>query len=227
MRDFILCAVIVTIVSSGTTVAQRYLANLPGDRNTQHTELSPHSKLTEQDVQTDSSAEMEIDCTASLANSEAMSSPAAVEAFLLPKAKARPGLGEVQRLTVRKPDAQPLLVPPVLVGAPAKPEKKMVGPDGVTFTRTVTAPQKLPAVVRGTRPVAPELLGPAEQAKASPIGSASTSNGNDEQAAIAAVNKSDAGQPAAPTTTKVSGLMVGPDGVIYRPKEGPRGVTPH
>jgi hypothetical protein len=130
-----------------------------------------------------------------------------------------------------KPVAQPPLAPPRTVVPPARPEKKMVGPDGVTFTRSATAPRKAPAVVWETRPIAPELPGLEEQAKAADpqsivkydrddgsIDATAASNGGREQSTLPAKKAE---------TVKTSGAMVGPDGVIYRPTEGPRSATPH
>jgi hypothetical protein len=197
LRDFILCAVIVTIVSSATTVAQRSFANLTSDRTIPHAELSPRLQLSEQSIE-----------------------PNALPGVWI-KDIAGPG----------KPDAQPSLASPRAVVPTARPEKKMVGPDGVTFTRSATTPRKVPAVVWETRPIAPELLGLEDQAKAAdpqsvvksdsnngPIDAATASNGAREQSTLPAKKAE---------TMKTSGAMVGPDGITYRPTQGARSATPH
>jgi hypothetical protein len=229
LRDFILCAVIVTIVSSGTTVAQRYITNHLGDRKSQPADPLARSSSTEQGVQQDLPGESGPDGTTSLSQ--------ILDPELAHKPE-RPVIEKSPRDTVRKPEAQPWAAISSPIVLPAKPEKKMVGPDGVAFTRSATAP-KAAAVVRESRPISPELLRLPDQAKATdpqsvvtperaenPADAASASHRERQQPTIAASNQSEAGIADGPVRRKAGGEMVGPDGVIYRHAEGPRGVAP-
>jgi hypothetical protein len=230
LRDFILCAVIVTIVSSGTTVAQRYIANLQRQPSSRQT-------VAVQSAQLNTGPEPE--AMASLSLDESEWTPGTGQMGLQPGREPRPVLGSEQTIATRKADAQPPLAAPALSSTPDPPAKRMVGPDGVTFTRSSNVRFQTAAFGREARPIAPERPGPAEQAKASdPQAVVATEDraegkkdrpsapaGRRQEPTIAAASKSEDRQ-AAPTPTKAGVLMVGPDGVIYRPAEEPRAIAP-
>jgi hypothetical protein len=118
LRDFILCAIIVTIVSSGTTVAQRYVASLQHNATSEHAEALPFVGA-------------EPDCEPVLFIAEPALILRAAPSDLSTKAEPRLLLG------------QPSPTAPNAIAS--KPEKKMVGPDGVIFTRSATTSQRTTA----------------------------------------------------------------------------------
>jgi hypothetical protein len=124
LRDFILCAIIVSIVSTGTTLAQRYVAGLRPNPTSGHAEAPPLPQ-----AEPDAEGVLFLDGAALIVQT--------APPGLSRKAEPPPLLGQVA--PALKPAAQPS--PAVPTPAASKPEKKMVGPDGVTFTRSAHGPR--------------------------------------------------------------------------------------
>ena len=124
MRDFILCAIIVSIVSTGTTLAQRYVAGLRRNPTNGHAEAPPLPE-----AEPDAEGVLFLDGAALIVQT--------APPGLSRKAEPPPLLGQVA--PALNPGAQP--APAVPTPTASKPEKKMVGPDGVTFTRSAHGPR--------------------------------------------------------------------------------------
>jgi hypothetical protein len=219
MRDLLVCLTAVMIVGGAVSVGPRYVATQEHERDLQQIAVAPVPALTNQYL---AEAGYEPKTWTDFGAALAQKQPAA--AMNMARAEAQPRLGH--NTFAAKPEAQPTLAAPVMVQAPpAKPEKKMVGPDGVVFVRAA----KAPAVVRVSRPVAPEAVGQAAQAKAvETMAVASATRVEPEtvsapqldQAAVVAVNAPAADKGASQFTgAKPNPVMVGPDGVIYRPAD--------
>jgi hypothetical protein len=185
------------------------------ERSLQHADLAAVRGLTQQyRAEAGYRAKTWTDFDATLSRKETTIVTPIAKADAAPKAATRPVLNGNLGV-VGKAEAQPLLEPaPVLVQTPpAKPEKKMVGPDGVVYVRTATAAPKAVAVVKPPRPVAPASLGLADQAKVLEGTIAAKATVSEPELVSAPQAESDI--PLAPST-KVNAVMVGPDGVIYQ-----------
>jgi hypothetical protein len=156
------------------------------------------------------------------------------------KAEVQPPLDADGPHADAKPAAQPPLLPElVTVAAPAdKPEKIMVGPDGVVYVRTNAPTRKPMAAAHPSHPLAPESLGLAEQAKASepavvargpttevPSTATPDANPKPENSPLVTENKNESNPPS-PAAPKSDAIMAGPDGVIYQPAGSTHALTP-
>jgi hypothetical protein len=135
MRDLVVWLTVGIVLGAGFFGGQRYAVNQDSERRLHDAGRAPtsgrtHWYLAEAGYQPTSGK----DCDAALAQKVPTVVPEVAKAELSPKAESQPLLHEDLPTTV-KPAAQPRVLPtPVVVQPPpAKPAKKMVGPDGVVF----------------------------------------------------------------------------------------------
>ena len=212
MRHLVVCVTVLITVVGSFSVGRRFVTAQPSERDSRTVNVAQDNSWT---------------FIARITKPDA-----AAKAAVQPRLEGELGASA-------KPAAQPALqLEPVVVSA-AKPEKKMVGPDGVVFVRSKTPALNAMVASHLGHPIAPDSLGLAEQAKASEpavvvqttVAEKATSSTADaapkpETAALAAGNKNERNPPS-PATPKRSALMVGPDGVIYQPVGRTHALTPH
>src|SRR5260370_13636238 len=142
MRELVVCLTVLMTLIGSYSVGRRFVSAQPSERDGLFINVAPDDSLT------------------------FVSRITKTELGL--KSEVQPRLDADLLHTSAKPAAQPaLLAEPVGVPAtPAKPQKKMVGPDGVVYVRTTALERKPVVAGHASRPIAPESLGLAGQAKA-------------------------------------------------------------
>jgi hypothetical protein len=147
------------------------------------------------------------------------------------KAEAQPALIDDALMARAQPQPPIDTTPPV---TPAQPNRQMqmVGPDGVVFQRSHASRHQGGEAVKEAWPVAPPAIEMREQARVIatlvPTEEPSTPTPESKKTGEVAVSQtSGANLSTSPTPTKSGGLMVGPDGVIFRPVGATQPVSPH
>jgi hypothetical protein len=221
MRDLMICLTVAMVLGGAVSTGRHYLAGQDYRHDSRAVEL-PARSTPQRLATTGYQPETWADFEAELANDEPPIVVATKEQAL--KADAQPAL-VADTLMAKSQPQPPIDTNPLLIHtAQPKPEKPMVGPDGVVFLRSDSTRHQGVDVVKETKPLAP-ALGMPEQARVMAVvvladepATPSIPTPEPEKTGDVVVTHTNSVKQSPPhTQTKSAGLMVGPDGVVFRP----------